>query len=207
MAHKTVWLIRHGKTRGNAQRRFVGRGTDEPLSEEGIREARMRREKAEENPNWPRAPLRVCSSPMRRAVQTAEILFDRPEFTRIEDLAELDFGLFEGKNHAELAGDPSYQAWLDSNGSLPVPGGEDLESFGRRSFRGFLEALGDPLQKERVAVVCHGGSIMAVMSTLTGEDYYTFIADNLSGYCLEIEMNDEGICNFTYHGYDSRAPR
>lgn len=37
----------------------------------------------------------------------------------IEELAECDFGEFENKNYKELEGNPHYQEWIDSNGTLP----------------------------------------------------------------------------------------
>ena len=36
-------------------------------------------------------------------------------------LKECDFGLFENKSYEELSDCPEYQAWIDSNGTLPFP--------------------------------------------------------------------------------------
>ena len=206
MAHKTVWLIRHGQTLGNEQKRYNGRGTDEPLSEEGIRQARLAGKWIGQIMASAGASLRVCASPLKRAVQTADLLFANPKIRQIEDLEEMDFGAFEGKSYEDLSGNPAYQAWIDSGGTLSFPGGETKEEFTRRCYRGFLTALGDPDREEMVAVVCHGGTIMAVMHALTGKDYYEFMTCNLGGYCLETETDDEGIHSFTYHGFDSGDP-
>ncbi len=187
MAHKTVYLIRHAATDGNAEGRYIGR-TDEPLTPSP----------------WVTCPAaapkvhRVASSPMKRAVQTAELLFGGMELTKIGELKEIDFGCFEGKNHTELNGDPAYQAWIDGNGTSDIPGGERRSDFVQRSYLGFLKALGDPQKNETIAVVCHGGNIMAVLSTLTGKDYYDFQTGNLNGYCLDLEIDDEGIHDLTY---------
>ena len=59
-------LIRHGKTRGNLEGRYVGCRTDEPLSPEGIEELKQR--------SYPRAEW-VYVSPMSRCIETAEILY------------------------------------------------------------------------------------------------------------------------------------
>ena len=40
---RTIYLVRHGKTAGNIEKRYVG-STDEPLCEAGIREINERRE-------------------------------------------------------------------------------------------------------------------------------------------------------------------
>ena len=109
-----MFLIRHGKTKGNLEHRYIGR-TDESLCEKGKEELLRRR-----------APevQRVYASPMRRCIQTAEILYPAREFLKVEDFRECDFGRFEGKNYQELSKDPGYQAWIDSGGSLAFPGGE-----------------------------------------------------------------------------------
>ena len=93
---------------------------------------------------------------------------------------------------------PGYQEWIDSGGTMPFPGGESREGFNERSFTGFLRALGDPDREETIVVVCHGGNIMAILSRLTGEDYYTFMTKSLDGYRLELETDDEGITVHTF---------
>ena len=204
MGQKKVWLIRHGKTKGNEEKRYSGRRTDDALSEEGIREAERLRLRIAGTEGL--IPERVCTSPLRRAVQTAEILFPGISCTRFEDLAEIDFGVFEGKNYQELNGNEEYQKWIDSNGKLPFPGGETRDAFSERTFRAFTELLGDPGKDESIAVVCHGGSIMAVMTKLSDGDFYEFMTENLGGFCLELETDHEGIHLITYHKPVLRDP-
>ena len=206
MAHKRVYLIRHGETPGNADRRYNGRNTDEPLSAEGLEKARRTGEVSPLIREMRDAGPRVCVSPMIRAVQTAEILFDFPEMERILDLEEIDFGIFEGKTHAELSGEASYQDWIDSGGAAAIPQGESREQFTQRSFDGFLKALGNPDRDETVAIVCHGGTIMAVMSTLTGNDYFEFMAGNLGGYRLNLETKDGNVRLISYDRFGGWDP-
>ena len=59
----TVWLLRHGMTADNARGRYQGR-RDTPLSPEGVRALRPA----------DFSPATVYVSPLRRAVQTAQIL-------------------------------------------------------------------------------------------------------------------------------------
>ena len=56
-------------------------------------------------------------------------------------LKECDFGDFENKNYKELSGNPDYQAWIDSGGTLPFPGGEDSEAFRIRCREGFVQCV------------------------------------------------------------------
>lgn len=66
----------------------------------------------------------------------------------IEELAECDFGEFENKNYKELDGNANYQAWIDSNGTLPFPGGESREEFKRRNLSGFERAIAGCIRAE-----------------------------------------------------------
>ena len=94
-------LIRHGKTAGNLERRYVGT-TDESLCPKGIRELKKR--------VYPSVDC-VIASPMKRCVETARILFGIDVLVRIcGGLREMDFGVFEYHNYEELNGDPMYQA-------------------------------------------------------------------------------------------------
>ena len=163
-------------TRGNLERRYVGCRTDEPLCPEGI--AQLKQNK------YP--PVgRVCCSPMRRCLETAAILYPgiRPEI--IPDFRECDFGAFEGHNYEELNGREDYQAWIDSGGELPFPGGESRAAFSARCVKAF-ETLKGRAPREDCALIVHGGTIMAVMEALAEPkgNYYDFQTRNGSGYLL-----------------------
>lgn len=180
------YLIRHGRTEGNDDLKFNGCRTDDPLTREG-KEALKRIEEIEEG-----AMLFV--SPMTRARETASIMLPGLEQNVVEDIREMDFGYFEGKNHEDLDGDPEYQKWLDSGGSMAVPGGEDLQTFGRRVMRGLARAVRTAVGAgtDVIYLVAHGGTIMALMSILTGKNYYEFNLPNGAGYVTELEVDDAG---------------
>ena len=127
-----IILVRHGKTAGNLEGRYIGSRTDEPLCEEGIHALE---EKVREG-TYPPVDL-VYASPMIRCRQTAKILWpkftDSSQIQYVQNLQECDFGAFENKNYQELSGNAEYQAWIDSNGTLPFPGGESHEAFRKRT--------------------------------------------------------------------------
>ena len=196
-----ITWIRHGRTKANEEHRYLGK-TEEPLSEEGIRQ--LLKKRADEGDT---AGDFLFSSPMQRCIQTAEILCDRSPIL-IPEWTEMDFGRFEGKNYQELCDDPYYQKWIDSGGMLPFPEGESREQFIARSMQGFWHMLsiirkqtetkekgigqtGDPCKKDgaeaiRVTAVVHGGTIMAVLSTLTGGEYFDFQVGNADGYRMRL---------------------
>ena len=76
----------------------------------------------------------------------------------------------------------------------------------KRSLQGFYAVLGDLSADETAVIICHGGTLMAVMSELTGREYFDFMAGNLEGYRLDLEMGREGILDFSYSRFGDRDP-
>ena len=188
-----LYLIRHGATKANREHRYLGR-TEEPLSEEG-REALKAFQKKGIYPD-PASLQALFVSPMERCRETAELLFGDCEQYVIPEFREMDFGLFEGKNYQDLRGNAQYQAWIDSNGTLPFPKGESREDFIARCRRGFEEMLrivtaeGISRNEERknIAAVVHGGTIMAVCSSFTDGEYFDFQIGNGEGYRCKVTV-------------------
>ena len=162
----TVYLIRHAATAGNLRKAYIGR-TDEPLCTEG-RNALQ----AIQAPQC----VHLFASPMRRCIETAQILYPFRTPVCCDALRECDFGDFEGKNYHDLNGDAVYQAWIDSGGTLPFPHGQSPDAFKARCVRAFLELTAD--LTETAAFVVHGGTIMAVCEALHGGDYYSYHLPN-----------------------------
>ncbi len=185
-----ILLLRHGATAGNREGRYIGR-TDEPLlasSREIFRQMCA-------DGVLPR-PERVYASPLRRCRETAEILFPGREILLVPDFVECDFGEFEGKNYAELNGNPAYQAFIDSGGELPFPGGESRAEMEERCVRAFSEILrenqpagspvsvhpsicrdgfGDiPETDQFLALVVHGGTILSICHHFFGGDPFSW---------------------------------
>lgn len=185
-------LIRHGKTAGNLLGRYIGSRTDEPLCDEG-REGLAGKQLPEVE--------RLYVSPMKRCVETAEILwpgFDRKEMQKVTDLRECDFGDFENKNYKELSGNGDYQAWIDSNGTLPFPNGESMDAFKSRCLEAFARIVEEVSGAEqewiasgktgifRAGIVVHGGTIMAILEQYgyPKAAYFDYQVKNGCGYRL-----------------------
>lgn len=185
-------LIRHGKTAGNLLGRYIGSRTDEPLCDEG-REGLAGKQLPEVE--------RLYVSPMKRCVETAEILwpgFDRKRIQKVTDLRECDFGDFENKNYKELSGNGDYQAWIDSNGTLPFPNGESMDVFKSRCLEAFARIVEEVSGAEqewiasgktgifRAGIVVHGGTIMAILEQYgyPKAAYFDYQVKNGCGYRL-----------------------
>ena len=202
MANKRVYLIRHGKTIGNIEKRYIGLHTDQPLCEEGIKAAEELRSHIPAS--FYKQIDKVFCGPMIRARETAKILFGDREAEVIDEFTETDFGYFEGKNYSDLNGDPIYQKWIDSNGEDPIPGAEKREDLIARSMEGLRKALGDMNRDECIAIVCHGGNIMGMLSYLTGENYFHFMTKNLECRVMNLETDGKNIVATTYDRVDLR---
>ena len=178
------YLYRHGKTKGNEEGRYLGR-TDESLSEEGKKALREKR--------MPPAEA-VFSSPKKRCQETAALFFPGHCRIIVPDLRECDFGIFENKNWRELSGNPAYQKWIDSGGTLPFPGGESGEGFQKRCREAFLEVLAFCKREgiERAAIVIHGGTIRSILSAWgePARGFYDWNPKNGGGYRIRVKEGE-----------------
>lgn len=212
-----IILIRHGKTIGNTFGKYIGT-TDEGLCDMGRQELLDFQRKG----IYPEQQeiFQIYESPMLRCSQTRELLYPLLSLEetsderaagkmvyQVSDLRECDFGEFENKNYKELQGNEQYQRWIDSNGTLPFPGGESREMFIERISMAFLWCMEDTERKwsvyqnkyknlyknihknkdrnrPKVVFVVHGGTIMALMHRFGGKDYYDCQIKN--GHVLQL---------------------
>lgn len=86
-----ISVIRHGMTAANENGIYIGR-TDYPLSNKGAAELAGKTDEFV----YPNV-ARVYSSPLRRCMETADILFPGVPVQTVDNLIEMDFGKFEGK--------------------------------------------------------------------------------------------------------------
>lgn len=178
-----IIFLRHSLTQGNLEGRYIGT-TDEPLCPEGTALLAGKKLPAAE---------KIYTSPLKRCVQTAALVWPDGEAETVDGLSECDFGDFENKNYKELDGNADYQAWIDSQGTLPFPGGESHEAFKDRCCAAFAWIVEQAFGKyDTIAVVAHGGTIMSVMERYARphKSFYEWHVKNAQGYCLRAEAGD-----------------
>ena len=181
-------LIRHLKTPGNEKRQYIG-STDEALSEQEVQNF-VQKQKRE---NYP--PVQqVITSPMKRCIQTAELIYPKNQVMQEVLLKECDFGIFEGKTYEDLKDKAEYQAWLDSGGTIAFPEGEEQKEFRLRCVKGMLCQVDRLCEEnvESVAFVVHGGTIMAVLEQLAEDqkDFYHWQVENGGGYRMLVDEEE-----------------
>lgn len=185
---KTIYFIRHGQTKYNVEGRFVG-STDLPLTENGrknIYDLWYERSKHIDKEV-------IYSSPMKRCIETAHIIFPDEHLEIIKNMREMNFGVFEGKTHDELMDMQAYRNFRATSGKEKIPHGESGIEFGMRVLKGFFEMIGHMNKNsyETAALICHGGVIMAIFSMLCEEsdDIYYYHRDNGQGLKAHYDEN------------------
>lgn len=155
-----IHLLRTGRTSTETLKRYVGQ-SDPALCAEGIDELERMREEME----YPRVQM-VFTSPLRRCVQTADLLYPNTYTEELDSLMDMNLGAFEGKTFEELRDDRDFQAWLGNSAEHAPPGGEETMDFTRRIV-GAVGTVFDRMMAEKltsVAVVTHGGVIMSLLA-------------------------------------------
>ncbi len=163
MRLETLLFIRHGQTDYNFQRRMQG-ALPVPLNAEGRAQAqRLANYLADYGIGA------LVSSPMPRALQTAQILALRLGQAPRQDarLGEIDFGCFEGKTMAEAAEQhpQAQRSWQSGYLAYRLPGGESRLDVQRR----MRAAWDDILRADAaasVAVVGHSSAIGIFLGSL-----------------------------------------
>ncbi len=152
MEERIIYLVRHGSTQSNKKRIYMG-WSEEGLDEEGIKKAEELSMKLKEN-----RISKIYTSPIRRAVQTAEILnrYLSTEITIEEDLREMKLGEWKGMSEEEikLSYPREWKIWNKRPAELILPGREKLSSVQERSI-GAIKGILNENSNRRVIAVTH----------------------------------------------------
>lgn len=155
-----IAFVRHGQTAANAQGRLQGR-SDLPLSDLGREQAA-----AVAAAFADAKPVRVCSSPLTRARDTAALIAAPHGLTVEVDerLIEVDYGEWEGRSLGEVRAE-DWGAWR-ADAQFSPPGGESLATVQERVASFVADALTDDL----VIAVSHVSPIKAAVCVALGVD-------------------------------------
>lgn len=154
-----LWLVRHGQTDWNIQRRFQGH-TDIPLNAEGIAQARDLAATLNES-----HISAVYSSDLNRALQTAGILAEGKSIPVIRDkrLREISMGEWEGKIWQDVNQNLTKELLQLNNNPVHgrAAGGESLAEVAER-VKEFADEIAMKYPGQIVLVVSHGLSLGAL---------------------------------------------
>ena len=155
----TIYLIRHGQTEWNVERRMQGR-QDSLLTEVGIKGAELLA------PEIPAVDV-VYASPLGRTKHTAQIIFGDQDVVFDDRLREIDMGDWEGRLQSELdVEEPElHRCFWEAPHRYSKAGAETVAQVADRAVDFFQEIAGRH-EGETVAVVSHTVVIRAILFSI-----------------------------------------
>lgn len=184
-----IYLVRHGQTLWNTEKRLQG-SADIELNETGRKLAQITGEALMDTP----IDI-IYSSPLKRAYETATLIRNGRAIPIITDkrIMEISFGSMEGRCQSELIMDPglSFRYFFDKPELYCPP--EDGETFSHLIERGseFMREVIEPLADthSRVMVVAHAAINKAIMSYIKKHPINDFWSGGFQHNCNVIILN------------------
>lgn len=180
-----LYIIRHGQTDWNVQRRLQGH-TDIPLNDHGRKQAQALKEVL--------APLSLeafFSSDLSRAYETAALARAHSDIPIFQDagLRESSLGEAEGLffDDLHLRFPDAYTRWLTTgkaNSDFAFPGGESKLQH-RERLEKTMRSLFETHAYSRIALVTHGGAMRRILEMCDNFSEKEFRTANTSVYALE----------------------
>jgi len=168
-----LYVVRHGQTIWNSQNKVCG-NTDVELTDKG----KIQAETLAEYISDQKIELDIIfTSPLKRAMKTAEIIGQRNGIEVISDqrLIEQNYGIFEGvdrKNDDFLKNKRNF--------AYRYPGGESMMQVACRIYR-FLDEIKIKYQGKNVLIVSHGG-VCRIINTyfddMTNDEFFHWQMEN-----------------------------
>lgn len=166
-----TYLIRHGQTAWNAEKRFRG-CHDVPLNSQGRREALCAAQAL--------ADIQFCavfSSPLSRAIETAEIISGQRNLLIFPDQSFIDinYGTWTGMADSEVCAQfpETYSQWLAHPDRVVFPEGESLVHVRRRAVAG-LRRVAQICAGHPVAIITHRVVLKVLLAALKGKPDSSF---------------------------------
>ena len=156
----TLYLFRHGLTKGNYNAQYIGH-TDLPLTTDSIEDLKNIKAKH----HYPTVDA-VFVSPLKRAMQSADIMFPKNNKIVIDNFIEYNFGEFEGHTAKELENSKEFYDWLHGDIYAAPPFGESNAQFTQRVCEAFEKVVNGCVSEgvTDFAIVTHAGVIMTILA-------------------------------------------
>ena len=182
-------LIRHGQTDMGYQKKYCG-SLDVPLNDEGKNQSEELAQRFKDT-----AIDAVYSSDLKRAIQTASIVFKNKNAVKRPCFREMGFGILEGLSYEEIISKypDVYNTWINDPWTVVVPEGENFKDFRTRVKQG-LEDLLAHHEGQSIALVSHGGPIRVILCEALGrnfKDFWSFGQDNTAVNIIEYDPSQK----------------
>jgi broad specificity phosphatase PhoE len=197
----TLYLVRHGENKANITREFSYRKVDYPLTERGVRQAEQTAAHFANlgaRPGNGRRIDAIFSSPLKRALQTAEIIGAATghPVTVVEELREINCGDYDGiapTDEMWAHHDRILASWREGDHGVRFPGGEDFHGLRARARSALGRAVAGR-DGQTILVVAHGGIVGASLSDICRELDHDLVwrVPNRNCAITELELHAEG---------------
>lgn len=160
-----IYLIRHGQTDWNRDRKIMGTGPI-PLSDEGRRSVGILAAALEKE------SIRVIyTSTVKRASETAAILAGRWGSSIVEEplVNESPYELWAGKRYSDLSGDPDFELYRTKPTEAKFSLREGMADIQRRALEAVERACAES-GGGKAAIVSHSDVIKPVVTHFLGMD-------------------------------------
>jgi probable phosphoglycerate mutase len=180
-----IILARHGETKWNVEEVFRGR-TDVELNQTGIKQAELLAKYLSKH-----KIDAIYSSPLKRAVKTAEIIagYHELKIKVAPGLIDFDCGDWHGLLRQEVQDKYKelYDLWVNHPDKVKIPGGESLNDVGERA----ISVLDDVIAK-------HGGTVILVAHRVVNKVLICALLGLDNSHFWNIRQDICGITTFVY---------
>jgi len=188
-----IILVRHGQTAWNidagGDERFRGR-TDLPLDNTGLAQAHALAARLTDH-----LIVAVYSSPLQRAVQTAQPIAQRLGLPvqPLPGLIDINYGDWQGLSHSGVARTyPNlYQRWLEKPHLVKFPGGESLRQVRRRAMTALRQVVARH-EGNVVLLVAHQVVNKVLVCAMLGLDNSHFWCIRQDNACINVFDHQDG---------------
>ncbi len=180
-----IILVRHGETEWNVEEVFRGR-VDIELNQTGTKQAELLAEYLSE-----RKIDAIYSSPLKRAMKTAEIIsgYHGLDVKIAPGLIDFDCGEWQGLSLQEVKDSykDTYAEWASRPERVKIPGGESLNDVTQRA----MKVVDD-------VIVKYGGAVVLVAHRVVNKVLICALLGLNNSHFWNIRQDNCGITTFAY---------
>lgn len=202
--NKVIYLVRHGETLYNKEKIFRGRA-DVPLNDTGREQAAITA-----SHTGSLGIEMIYSSPMKRALETAEIICDaiKALLKVHEAFQNIHIGEWQGQKLAKVEKEypEMWKLWKNNPEELVIPGGEMIDHVRERSYKGLKELVTDKNTPEVIMIVSHRSVLKCLIAGVLQMESPYFWKTRFDNCSLSrIDYSDEGGFSLIFMNNDLRS--
>ena len=169
----TLILIRHGRTKANADGILAGRTPGVHLDDVGVESTKQLQHKfADLN------VVHVVASPLERTVQTASLVFPKHLVSTHDGLIECEYGDWTGRKLSDLQNEDLFKTVQKQPDQVKFPNGESMQAMSDRAIEAVtsIDAKLAAQHGENFiwAAISHGDVIKAIIAHALGLELAKF---------------------------------